>query len=460
MTEEKGDVLAPATSMSSNKGRAMKSFKFNLNIRKRLILGFFGLCVILAVSTGITFVTALDIAEDTDRIVNVRVPTAASSAKLVNDVNATLAALRGWMLTGNPAFKDERAADWLDIDDIVNKMAGFAATWTNPDNVAIFNETRVLLEEFRIAQQQVEDIANSVDEQPASRILIQDAAPRAKVLMQEITTMIDEEMTLEATPARKALLGIMADVRGSTAISLANIRAYLLSGNDNFRDAFEGSWAKNEKRFADLSASSRLFTQTQSAAFERYSAARAEFALLPPQMFEIRGSDQWNMANYLLVTEAAPRAGKILENLAGPKNERGIREGGMVANQAALLTDDAKATNAEIVQLEVILIAIMAIGLAVAAAIAYVTSRAIVNPITAMTTAMGVLAKGDFSIDVPAIGRTDEIGEMAKSVQAASSASSWRPPKRPSALKKRRARAASINWPRISIPRRVPCWAR
>ncbi|MHA1564116.1 MAG: HAMP domain-containing methyl-accepting chemotaxis protein [Alphaproteobacteria bacterium] len=395
----------------------MKLPNMNLNIRKRLILGFFGLCVILAFSTGVTVLSLLGVADKADRITNLRVPTAAASASLVNNVNASLANLRGWMLTGNPAFKVGRAAVWEDIEGVVEDMNGFSASWTNPANIATWTELKVVLEEFRGAQRQVEDIANSIDEQPASRILVQDAAPRAKVLMQEITAMIDEELALEATPARKALLGIMADVRGSTAISLANIRAYLLSGNDNFRTAFEGSWAKNEKRFADLGASSRLFTQTQSAAFERFGAARAEFAPLPPQMFEIRGSDKWNMANFTLITKAAPRAGKILDALSGIKDEQGVRQGGMVANQAALLTNDANENAADIAFLQMIAIGLLAVGLAVAAAIAFITSRAIVNPIKSMTSAMAVLATGDFTADVPARDRTDEIGEMAKSVQ-------------------------------------------
>ncbi len=395
----------------------MKFPNVNLNIRKRLVLGFFGLCVILAISTGVTVLSLQGVADKANRITDLRVPTAAASAGLVNDINASLASLRGWMLTGNQKFKAERAEVWAEIDTTVEAMDGFSASWTNPANVATWQELKVTLAEFRGAQQQVENIANSIDEQPASRIMLQQAAPRAQVLLQEITSMINEELALQASPARKALLGIMADVRGSAAISMANARAYLLSGNDDFRNAFDNSWAKNETRFADLAASSRLFTPSQNAAFERLSAARAELAPLPPQMFEIRASDKWNMANYTLITEAAPRAGIILNSLSGNKNEQGIREGGMVANQAALLTNDANENAAKIALLEKIAIALLAVGLAVAAAIAYVTSRAIVNPITSMTSAMSVLAKGDFTADVPALGRADEIGEMAKSVQ-------------------------------------------
>ena len=56
-------------------------------------------------------------------------------------------------------------------------------------------------------------------------------------------------------------------------------------------------------------------------------------------------------------------------------------------------------------------------GLTIALLISLVTSRAIVGPIKAMTAAMGTLAGGDHSVDIPATGRKDEIGAMASAVQ-------------------------------------------
>ncbi len=48
---------------------------------------------------------------------------------------------------------------------------------------------------------------------------------------------------------------------------------------------------------------------------------------------------------------------------------------------------------------------------------AVIIGRAISRPIIRMTEAMGVLAKGDLTVSVPAVGRKDEIGEMADAVQ-------------------------------------------
>ena len=44
-------------------------------------------------------------------------------------------------------------------------------------------------------------------------------------------------------------------------------------------------------------------------------------------MFEIRASDRWNMAQWFLTNEAAPRANKLLDIFAGAKDAAGVAFG-------------------------------------------------------------------------------------------------------------------------------------
>ena len=311
------------------------------------------------------------------------------------------------MLTGNEVFKTERAAVWASIDKQRANMDVLSQHWTNTANVQKWTDFKSVLDAFKIAQAQVESITNSVGGQPANKILFQDAAPRAAVMLNKIAEILDEEMKQYPSPERRQLLGALADIRGTTSVALANIRAYPLSGDAKFAELFDKAWAKNERRFADAPGMSGLMTESQRAAFKQY----------PPQMFEIRGSNQLNMANYTLVTEAAPRAGTLLSILRGPLAPDGSRTGGMVDIQRALLNIDAQAAMHDSKLLQQIIWGILAIGLAIAAVIVFVTARSIVSPIAAMTTAMGGLAEGDKSIEIPATDRKDEVGEMAQAVQ-------------------------------------------
>ena len=58
----------------------------------------------------------------------------------------------------------------------------------------------------------------------------------------------------------------------------------------------------------------------------------------------------------------------------------------------------------------------MGVGIGIAATVVYLTNRSIVPPILKMVSAMGRLAGGDHSVEVPATGNKDEIGLMARAV--------------------------------------------
>jgi methyl-accepting chemotaxis protein len=288
------------------------STSMNFKIRGKLIAGFAVVVVILMAAVGSTIWKVTEISGISDRIVELRTPTSAASQRMLNNINASLAALRGYMLTGAPAFKKGRAAVWADIDVAKADMDKLSKSWTNPKNVEKWQGFKAILAEFRIAQTNVENVAKTIDEQPATKILVKQAAPQAAILVSEITKIINIEATLPATPARKALLGMMADTRGTTARGLASIRAFLLTGNEQFHKNFNVMWKKNGIRFGQLTKNRHMLTPEQQVSFDKFAAAHKIFNSLPAKMFAIRGSKKWNMANYTLVTEAAPRAAKLL----------------------------------------------------------------------------------------------------------------------------------------------------
>lgn len=388
-----------------------------LKIGGRLNAGFAAVCTVLVALVLITVWQVSTVSRVNSRIVDLRVPTSTASLGLVNNVNASLAALRGWMITGNKNFKTERARIWADVDRISADMDRLSAAWTNPKNIENWTNFKSILAEFRIAQQQVEDVAKSKDEQPASKLLVESAAPQSAIMVNEITNIINAEAALPATLARKELFGMMADVRGTTARGLANIRAFLLTGDEIFQDRFNTMWTKNQVRFAQLKARRSELSPAQQSAFARFDAARTAFSPLPAQMFAIRRSDKWNMATYLLIQEAAPRAGALKTILLGKLGENGVRGGGMVENQKALLTADANRASDQIDLLKLIEWILLVVGLAIATGTAVITARSIVRPVGELTGSMMVLADGDKESEIPSLNRTDEIGQMAGAVQ-------------------------------------------
>ncbi len=91
--------------MSEQPGKAkLRSSMFNMKVRARLIAGFAAVCTVLAVVVGVTILDVGKITVRVERIDNLRVPTSFASGNMTEDIQSSLAALRGWMLTGNAAF--------------------------------------------------------------------------------------------------------------------------------------------------------------------------------------------------------------------------------------------------------------------------------------------------------------------------------------------------------------------
>ena len=65
---------------------------------------------------------------------------------------------------------------------------------------------------------------------------------------------------------------------------------------------------------------------------------------------------------------------------------------------------------------QLLMMIMLAVGIASGAALAILVRTGLVRPLGDMTTAMGRLASGDTETTVPAAGRKDEIGEMAKAL--------------------------------------------
>jgi methyl-accepting chemotaxis protein len=221
-----------------------------------------------------------------------------------------------------------------------------------------------------------------------------------------MATMIEEELALEATEARKTLLGIMGDVRGSFGLSLANLRAYLVTGDQAARAEFETLWAQNTTRLKALTEHKALLTTAQSGAMMHYAGAQRRFAPLAEQMFTIRGGDEWNLANHWLGTKVAPVVAEVNTLVAD-----------LIATQKRLMATDSAAAQQATGRLATLLWILLAVGVVVSILIACVVTRAIATPLRRVTAVAQHMSQGDFSQTI-ALEQQDEVGALAAAFRA------------------------------------------
>lgn len=369
----------------------------NLTTVKRVAWGFGVLTLVLVLAVVLTLLQVSRTSTITDQLVDQYAPLSESSLRVLNGVNYSLASLRGWMLLGDEQFKTERASAWSkQIDPAVKQLKSLTVV---PDSVQAINEKYdiseldqravtnlkmderialvvVKLNELKTEQERIEAISQTDENIPSYKILLTDAAPKAAEVLAAITAMIDEEANQEASAERQQLLKSMADFRGSFAIGMANVRAYLLAGKVEFRDAFDEQWSKNQTAYGQIETQSVLLLGAQVTAWNQLKQSRTEFSLLPPKLFDSRQSKDWNLANAALRDNAAPLADKVQSTLDA-----------MLAEQLPIVAANRQTLASQMSFLTIMQWVLLFAGLLIAASVSVVIIRNVKNSIAEVLTA-------------------------------------------------------------------------
>ncbi|MCW9048122.1 MAG: methyl-accepting chemotaxis protein [Gammaproteobacteria bacterium] len=381
-----------------------------ITIQNKLFAGF-GLILILTALASINSLTSLNNTQKVQhRLVDLRLPSVLAGLQISDGIHLTLAGLRGYMILGEnevsaQKFKAERLRGWELIDTAINQMDEFSSHWTNPENINRLNEVKKHISIFRQKQQKIEDISHTSENIPSFNLLLSEAAPKAKEVINAITSLINEESYLPATTQRKHLLKLLADSRGSFALGLANIRAYLLTGDMTFANNFKSKWKVNEARFGQISKISSLFNEKQKTFWNNYKTSRASFAPLPAKMFSLRSAKNWNLANYWLETEAAPKAKSIMQIL------KQMRE-----SQDKLASIDKALLNKENTSMKTVLILGSLISIGLGIVISVLISRMITSRLTTVVDRAKSIANGDLTGEELKLSGNDELTELSAAI--------------------------------------------
>ncbi|MBV8167812.1 MAG: HAMP domain-containing protein, partial [Alphaproteobacteria bacterium] len=223
--------------------------------------------------------------------------------------------------------------------------------------------------------------------------------------------------TLEASAERKQLLKVMGDARSEIALIRGTVRDFLIKPEAPAKAEIAAGEARLTRANGALDGMQAMLVPAQTDGYQAYVKAREAFAPLPQRAIQIRESPEWNEPFRILTREAIPASSAILENLQGKRGADSRLAGGLKDSQFAFLSEDLSTIEQELQQLSTIEVILLVVGLLVAAGATWLTARAVVGPVLAMTGAMRALAAGDKAMAVPAIDRKGEIGAMAQSIQ-------------------------------------------
>jgi len=335
-----------------------------------------------------------------------RVPTAEAGETLLEGLYHSVSELRGYMLYEDPAYERDRRQVWqkriLPSLALLNELS---ATWTNPENLRRLEELNESIATFRALQGEIARTANTVENQPAVHLNTTEGMPLTSRMIEKLTEMIEIEKDMPATSERKRLLAVMGDVRDTLGLCIADIRAFLISGEAEYRTDFEAHWQANETHFSTLGSMLSLLTPEQRAAFDEVREARGGFAPLPVRMFEIRDGDRWDIANHTWNTRVLP----VFEGITTDLEE-------MSHNQRDLRDTDIAEVEGATQRLILVLWISLLLGLAVCVAVSYAITRALTRPIASLIETANTVTRGKLDIGAQEHA-VDEIGKLGRAME-------------------------------------------
>jgi methyl-accepting chemotaxis protein len=180
-------------------------------------------------------------------------------------------------------------------------------------------------------------------------------------------------------------------------------RGFAATQNDDFLKTYAEDGAAADKTL-------EAFTGRTTRPEQRERAARLKAALI-----------EWRSKNDQII--ALSRDPATLEQARAMIDDVRLgdvrsAQGEILTAQRALVAERSAGQQKAIGEAKLTLIVGSLIAVVAAAVMAWILSKAIAAPVGAMSRVMGRLASGDNTVDVPAVGRKDEIGEMAQAVLA------------------------------------------
>ncbi|HEY9233792.1 MULTISPECIES: methyl-accepting chemotaxis protein [Phenylobacterium] len=209
---------------------------------------------------------------------------------------------------------------------------------------------------------------------------------------------------LEAAKANNVSYRNIEDVQGVLAdiVEQQNAeRGFVATGAETFLENYERHGQAADKHLEDFLG--RTTRPEQRERGLRLKAAVAEWRTETNETIALmRNPETAEQARAALVSERLTKIREIHTEMLDAQQ-------GLVAKRWA-------SQQQAMGQAKITLIGGSALAMLVAAFMAWALSRAIASPVAQMTHVMGRLAGGDNTVDVPALGRRDEIGQMAKAV--------------------------------------------
>lgn len=367
-------------------------------LRSHLMIGAIGVVAIFLLAGFLTVQRSHSL-----RLVERRGPLARFSTDAVVGLQHSLAALRGWIVTGDETFKQERAFAWnQQIKPAIQKLEWLHRRESTASERNQLQRIRRTLTQLEEAQWWIEDVAQTPGNDPAQVKLTHEINPVADHLHRAMTACIELEKE-QSGEAHHELLVVMADMRGYFTQCRNALVAFLEAHETATSQTHAHCLAATWEQANAIDDARALLSSPQREVFASIWSDLETYGRLTEPLLALQGFPAQDIARHRLQHEAAPiarRATGLLSELTDYNHRR-------------MLADAA--TVSALSNMSVGLSAALLLGMAgVALVLSKHQARHLAEPIARLTEATRWMAAGELKQDIPVTSH-DELGQLTHS---------------------------------------------
>ena len=364
-----------------------------LRLRTRLYLGFGSLIAVAVVlaGTGVWAIGRLGGQITTLEKVGTSVERVLSAKTLLEVIRRTQVR---FMLDADEASANDMQAAQTKLRDVLNDAA---ANSLSAERLAIYRSVSARLTDQNAAAAKVVELGRAANEARTRLVKVGDALTSATdAVMQKVHAQPDASIVRAGVMAERAIL-----------LTRVNAWRFLATRDPAEVEKFHNAAAAAQKALAGLEKD----TEVQESVGDANAGIR--LAIAPVQAALDAYRKDFDVASATMLTQAKVFAETARPLIVGMQTDLAKAAEGLLRAAAATGQDARDSVSATTITELSIAAAGLLLGLVLATSIA----RAILRPLAGMTGAMTRLAAGDNTVDIPASGDTDEIGDMARAVE-------------------------------------------
>ncbi len=373
-------------------------------IRTKILVVFYIISAIPLIGYLILYFQFREQNQLTDHLIEKQQPTALAWVQLMNGINHSIAAQRGWVLFGSESFKKERIESWEnEIDPMLEQLKNLYGDpdyeWERAEETRHFYDVRLALLELKKLQQEIEAIAHLPENIPALQLFAEQVQPAFRIMIKNLGNMLEDS-------ARNGLvnqqaLQVLTESRGILWFAITDLHDYVERGDLTTWERFQESWAESERLLLDIQNLQESFTPIQLSHFRQFLKNRQEVEPLLALIYQDRNKEDWNIARHRMATQTIPMVRRIEESIRN-----------IVQWQSDFAKKNNRALQDEFERWRIWLLAIPLGIFFLGVILSIILGRRVVKPLRELRDAVRKVKHEDFDGHLE-ITTQDEVGELA-----------------------------------------------